>query len=233
MSTPYYERSEWPAFLAAIKAAPMDDLLRLVAADWLDELETDEARQRAEWIRYAVELPHCEFTWMANSGHCRPVELLGLHGWAWASDGERGAYLIHGETRYWIDRGFVSRVSAPLGVLHGGECVACNGVGQNGTLAGAMGCIRCSTGPRSRGTGRTTGVLAELLRREPITAVQITDIHPDPTSGDMWIWPEEAFDRWPEVAEHFGQYAYDSQDEAIKAMSNWLIRYHTENYRGS
>ena len=33
----YYDREEWPGFLAAIKANPADDLPRLVCADWLEE----------------------------------------------------------------------------------------------------------------------------------------------------------------------------------------------------
>src|SRR5262245_10416046 len=43
----------YPAFLAAIRDAPEDDLPRLVCADWLDE---NGQPDRAEFVRVQVEL---------------------------------------------------------------------------------------------------------------------------------------------------------------------------------
>lgn len=187
----YYERDEWPAFLAAIRAAPDDDLPRLVTADWLDDFETEEARQRAEWIRGGCAYSHNEFSWLVNSSCNRPGELLGLHGWACASSDERGSYLVHGQTRYWIDRGFVTRVSAPLGVLNGGGCHRCAGAGHHPDernwddspggsgrwLGGYDEHLTCSL---CFGTGRTTGVLGPLLSREPLTAAGIEVLQVSP-----------------------------------------------------
>jgi uncharacterized protein (TIGR02996 family) len=48
------------AFLAAIKAAPADDVPRLVFADWLDEHDEPE---RAEFIRVQCELEQNKFAW--------------------------------------------------------------------------------------------------------------------------------------------------------------------------
>lgn len=40
----YYEHPEWSGWLASIREQPDDDNRRLFCADWLDEMETDEAR---------------------------------------------------------------------------------------------------------------------------------------------------------------------------------------------
>ena len=202
MTTPYYEHPEWAAWLASIREQPDDDHRRLFCADWLDELETDEASQRAEWIRGGCAYPHNEFSWLVNSSCNRPGELLGLHGWAWASSDERGSYLVHGQTRYWIDRGFVARVSAPLAILHGGACLRCSprrrmarqieqsegwalGYPARGLADDLMAlydpCPNCVD-------GRTPGVLGEILRREPLTAtgIEVTDFEPIQIEGGSW-----------------------------------------------
>ena len=44
------------SFLRAILANPADDLPRLVYADWLDEQQTDEASQKAEFLRLECQL---------------------------------------------------------------------------------------------------------------------------------------------------------------------------------
>ena len=43
--------SEEAGFLAAIAAAPADDVLRLVYADWLDEQGDDESTRKAKFLR--------------------------------------------------------------------------------------------------------------------------------------------------------------------------------------
>jgi uncharacterized protein (TIGR02996 family) len=202
MSQPDY--TAHPTFrllLAAVLASPDDDLPRLVLADWLEELQTEEAAARAEWIREACANPSWEFVWMVSPSHSRPVELLGLHGWAWSSNDD-GSYLIHGECRYWFDRGFISKVSAPLGVLLGGDkCGRCEGRGFYGkpdhdnpisayspdrlTPEGLprVSCPRCS------GTGRVPGVLKGLVQVEPVTSVVVTDREPSPVfDGPIVYW---------------------------------------------
>ena len=244
MSTPYYERSEWPAFLAAIKAAPMGDLPRLVAADFIEESGDAE---RAEFVRVCCGR-------RSRSDDAIARILGGLATWAacgvtddWSWHGGLAAepypdpvgVRVSNGVLIGYDRGFVSSVSAPLGVLHGGECVACNGVGQNGTLAGAMGCIRCSTGPRSRGTGRTPGVLAQLLRREPLMAagIVVTDREPweneDGTSSWWLVYAgtsEEPADIeeviWNRLPKPDGLSTYHTADAARLALGEALYRIH-------
>ena len=175
-----YNTPEWSAWLASIREMPGDDNRRLFAADYLEERGEVE---RAGWIRYAVELPHCEFTWMVDSSQNRPGELLGLHGWAWAGD-HNGSYLIHGQLRYRIDRGFVHTVRGPLVSLIGGVCGRCDGRGC--PLCGGEDrdyhdtCGEC---PDCNGTGRTPVALRELVRREPVATVEVTDREPMPSSS--------------------------------------------------
>ena len=61
---------------------------------------------------------------------------------------------------------------ALLSVLVGGRCdvMACNGTGRNSELRTA--CDNC------HGTGRTPGILRDLMRREPVTEVEVTDREP-------------------------------------------------------
>ena len=50
----YQSHPEWDALAAAVRAAPGDDLPRLVAADWLDERADPNAKARAEFIRLQI-----------------------------------------------------------------------------------------------------------------------------------------------------------------------------------
>lgn len=54
--TPYTDHPDYKAMLAGILATPDDDLPRLVLADWLDELQQDDATARAEFIRLGVQI---------------------------------------------------------------------------------------------------------------------------------------------------------------------------------
>ena len=76
-------------------------------------------------------------------------------------------------------RGFVHTVRGPLGLLHGGEC-GC--VASPNRLDGE--CRWCGN------TGRTPGVLAELLRREPIVCdgIVVTDRSPLETAVGSFVW---------------------------------------------
>ena len=199
--TPYYEREEWPAFLAAIRAAPDDDLPRLVAADWLDEMETDEAAERAEFIRLQVELAKPQFFTRAGNPRLRRkraarerarsillryaavlapgVEVVTSDKWR--------RTLGNTSAAVWYERGFVTRVSAPLAVLNGGGCRGgCEGGGRWAEWGTSRPCPHC------RGTGRTPGVLGELLKQEPIVAagIEVTDREPWPNSANgqnLWL----------------------------------------------
>ena len=74
----YYELPEWAGWLASIREQPDDDHRRLFCADWLDELETDEARQRAELIRVqcmAARAGECVCERTHKVPTCRPCYL--------------------------------------------------------------------------------------------------------------------------------------------------------------
>ncbi len=259
-----YDHPDYQHLLAAVRAAPDDDLPRLVLADWLEE--RGEAESRVELIRvqcdplYTLPCEQVEYPLDGVEGlesySDIEVRCLCYHDGRtppqeqWcpqcrarhramqiieAGDDENTRHVPHpftgdGWTGYVVktyDRGFVHTVRGPLVSLIGGDCEPC---GRGWLTRHADG--RPHDCPACHGTGRTPGVLRELVRREPVTTVTLSDIHPDPTSGDMWIWSEEAFEQWPEIAEHFGQFAYDSQDSALKAMSDWLLRTVTEANHG-
>lgn len=68
----YHGRPEWVALLAAVRAAPGDDLPRLVAADWLDERGEPE---RAEFVRVQVEAARQKHRHAGGRAGCRACEL--------------------------------------------------------------------------------------------------------------------------------------------------------------
>lgn len=68
----YHGRPEWAALRAAVRAAPSDDLPRLVAADWLDERGEPE---RAEFIRLQVEAARQKHRHTGGRAGCRACEL--------------------------------------------------------------------------------------------------------------------------------------------------------------
>ena len=84
------------AFLAAVRAAPDDDLPRLVYADWLEERGDGE---RAEFIRLSCETPPEP---RADAVEARLRELLAAHGRRWRIPGLRG--------RQHFARGFVADI---------------------------------------------------------------------------------------------------------------------------
>lgn len=270
--TPYYERSEWPAFLAAIRAAPTDDLPRLVAADFVEE---NGDAERAEFIRVQVEVERVaselETLRAKNANHIdvqtqliqlRQRQRVLLHadvthqrgsGYKWSRwESWLGADRVQCPDGYnWFSRGFVTRVSAPLAVLYGGQCRNCVGVGNNSELVGydAGPCPRCG------GSGRTPGVLGELLRREPLTAagIDVSDREPSLNTTGNVCWfhedvphgsretpderrryelatlPADVFDATPPQAgdqKHSRCQWYKSADAARLALGEALYRLH-------
>lgn len=268
--TPYYEREEWPAFLSAIRAAPDDDLPRLVAADWLDELETEEATERAELIRIQVEQWNSggdttaltrravaltrrnKAKWLHPLRPMEPRE-SGLVGQYTVGDGNYTMRVIcsaNDQTatdreaiRCEFTRGFLRLVSAPLAVLNGERCRCM----EYTRLTGPCDC--CG------GTGRTPGVLGELLRREPVTAagIEVTQVSPvgvvpneymrSGTGPERnWAWgfsestphgeymiPREVWDLMPptKLAEPRGRFkVFPTADAARLALSEALYRLH-------
>jgi uncharacterized protein (TIGR02996 family) len=264
--TPYYEREEWPAFLAAIRAAPDDDLPRLVAADFMEESGDAE---RAELIRVAVESHR-----MDSDPEWRDLDkLLALldrrdhlarqHCRRWWGEAARLYYLRlyylpsppNTPERFdggWVKRGFISRVSAPLVVLHGGECRRCRGRGElwdggwdnrSSTIVQPEEMRACT---RCHGTGLTPGVLGQLLRREPVTAagIEVADCDPLDNAGvgtyfgeragpaDQWYWLRQtagtrvAWELPPDVFDALEDDHFASEPAARLALAEALYRLH-------
>jgi uncharacterized protein (TIGR02996 family) len=83
--------SDEPAFLAAIQGTP-DNLVRLVYADWLDDLDTAETRARAAFLRAWCELADTPLSDPAFSDRFAHLERLrvGLpDDWLLAVDADR------------------------------------------------------------------------------------------------------------------------------------------------
>ncbi len=91
-------------FLAAIRANPDDDLVRLVYADWLDETGDPAAAVRAEFIRVQCELASLGFEG-ANPRRKRPE--------TWDTQNQRIDALIHRQNELWDEHGTAWRAELP------------------------------------------------------------------------------------------------------------------------
>ena len=192
--TAIWETEDYQQFLARIRERSDDDVVRLVFADWLDERGHGE---RAEFVR--VCCGHRE------RGDDPIARILGgtaewatcgiAPDWSWSGGGTAEPYpdpvvvLMTSGVRLHFHRGFISRVSGPLASLHVGEkCkrkVCVNGrVWVNGNTQ--RDCRLC------HGTGRTPGILAELLRREPIGCggIEVTGVSPWNAANDRFGWAD-------------------------------------------
>lgn len=212
-----YDHPEYRALLAAILANPDDNLPRLVLADWLQEHGEDERaeliRIECEMARSPdrAACDRCRKAWSRRLFSSYPVEM----GWCdncrtsgpfWP-DVERSLALRRRRVdlrcrwqRPWTDaderaglnayssRGFVTRVSAPLAVLIGGECDRCLRSRHLNWHDGRV--FLC---PTCHGTGRTAGVLPALVRREPVELVTVTDLEPPGSTRTRWELPYDVF----------------------------------------
>lgn len=193
----YYDREEWPHFLSAIRAAPTDDLPRMVAADWLEENGEPE---RAEFVRVQCEI--------AKSGPTplllyRENELFSPGVGVWESFRDRYPEFViltpsqcqpghyTGSRHLTVSRGFITTVRATLSALLGGECPRCGGAGENRVAVDRqytkfqnLTCSDC------HGTGRTVGVLRELVRREPVERIELSDREPYHAADGLWYYDD-------------------------------------------
>jgi uncharacterized protein (TIGR02996 family) len=243
------------ALRAAILASPEDDAPRLVYADWLDENGEPE---RAEFVRV-----QCELTAMSWVPHHNPT--IAGPGGKQPTDPERYGYLRQRERElekeHWLDwirpfagllgftqpytevftfrRGFVAELRCPLAAFLGGECPACGGTGDLGTLGGRIGCNVCSDTWSKRGTGRAPGAAA-VCRVEPVTKVVLVGCEPYENSSGQWQWydarrtnqtihpqsdlPGELWDLLKQPARGV-QKDHPTRDDALDALSRACIRW--------
>jgi len=89
-----------------------------------------------------------------------------------------------------LTRGFIHTVRGQLDVLRDGECGCENGgVDTGGTTPwGAPISVRCE---ECQGTGRTPGILRELVRREPVEVVEVVDKEPEQLGSGRFMWAHE------------------------------------------
>lgn len=192
--TDYRTHPEYRALLAAVCAAPGDDLPRLVLADWLEEHGKEE---RSEFIRVQCELAHFgEDDLKEQKPHWIPVCEPGYRRWERAQAlrrRERKLVNLKQPRREWFNvppplvlkfdtigdhpgtfaivrRGFVAEVRCRLAEWCGGACDDCDGTGRDASLPDAdWTCRKCS------GTGRTTGIGPRLVREHPVEVVRVVD----------------------------------------------------------
>lgn len=211
--TAIWETEDYQQFLARIREQPADDVVRLVFADWLEERGHGE---RAEFVRVSIaatrhpgerlnpDATYGEYWTLKN----RAAVLLADYGEKWFTAGtdfypSLRAIVKPNDPHVVVSRGFVSSVSGPLASLHGGECgAACPETGNRcdggRTIAPNPAFTReCKA---CHGTGRTPGILAELIRREPIgcDGIGVTDCDPLDNAGVGTYFGERAgpADQW-------------------------------------
>ncbi len=251
--TDVYSHPDYQQFLARIREQPADDVVRLVFADWLEDRGQGD---RAEFIRVQVErarspdraaCDRCRKDWQRVNKSSYPVpmsycptcrtdgpfwpdvvdalrlrdrasQLKAANDWrCWTDDDEKAGLNTFG------DRGFVSRVSGPLAALHGGECERCQWRGLNLSDGGHFDCHICP------GTGRTPGVLAELIRREPVTAegVEVTDFQPIQINGGSWSLAQWRLSHGQrDLAASLPYETFPTADSARLALSRVLYSIH-------
>ena len=238
--TSVYDLPEWAAWVAAIRACPEDDTVRLVAADWLEERGEGE---RAEWIRVQVELSRLRSAswhdeWKAGRlvtqdpvrEHGEKIHTLKTrekelwHKWSrcWTPADERAGLNTYG------DRGFVARVSGPLASLHGGGCGRCRGERVIYDPADFRRTV-ASCCPTCHGAGRTVGVLGAILRREPVTAdgIEVTDFEPILINGGSWSLSQWRLpESQTELAALLPYETFPTHDAARLALNRALFALH-------
>ena len=249
----YFDREEWPGFLAAIKANPADDLPRLVAADWLEENGEPE---RAWFVRVQCRVANgqqCRWsgpnvkacadangrrhsyrveTWCDGCNQYR-LDYGRLSALADSIYGKLlGPVALAGGT-WTVERGFIPTVRAPLSALIGGVCPRCFGRGAvqiEPPYSARMTCDDCD------GSGRTVGVLRELVRSEPVERVGVVGSTPWRNEDGSYSWwlmyegtsedpadvPEKV---WSLLTKNGGRSNYPTESAARDALSAALLRW--------
>ncbi len=120
-------------------------------------------------------------------------ERVAIHYLGFESEDAEGQYPDLATTV--VSRGFIHIVRGPLAVLRGGEpCPHCDrGVQWRSMPPDSRVCESCGGEPvlRKPGTGRTAGILRELVRREPVEVVEVVDKKPEQLGSGRFMWAHE------------------------------------------
>ena len=175
------------ALLAAVIAAPDDDLPRLVYADHLEE---NGEHERAEFIRAQIELAkwpvsHSVEICAEGSGRVNSPDDLRF---ADLMQSSQRLFYHHNEDWFpdihtaidWrattaakpsalIRRGFVSCIHCTTADWFGADCVRCRGMGEGMQRDGGR--LRVTRCPSCNGNCRVGGLGPQLVRQHPIAGV--------------------------------------------------------------
>lgn len=258
------------ALLSAILAAPADDAPRLIFADWLDEHGEPE---RAEFIRCQIELARHQCAKLQTTsrhadsptrGPCSGCNLVAalrqrergllndrtLHEWfPWRGLDGFTFLTLHPASFSQADapfcvvsRGFIAHVAADLREMIGGPCSACADESPETRAREDAWRGRCS---KCDGFGRTPGILAELVKREPVVSFTVSDRRPwsgeenrhgygwarmseglplDGYEGNHWI-PADVYDLLPTGWGDEFMMNYPNETVATDALSAALLAY--------
>jgi uncharacterized protein (TIGR02996 family) len=209
------DHPEYVALMAAVRAAPPDDLPRLVLADWLEEHAHDEW---AEFVRAQCEVerhPHADrifadtYTdtesvhrdWQSALTAARRVrELWPAVGLAifpdHLRDGQRPHVTRNGRCFFSVERGFglpqsevrrgfVSGIECSLDDWCGPECRECDG---GGWVRRPFSQTEWEGCPACGGVGRAGGIGPRVGQQHPIERVTLTDREPDLLPYSQFGW---------------------------------------------
>lgn len=166
------------ALLAAVLAAPDDDLPRLVLADWLDENGREERAHiirdpkpytfSNEWGDWALVVGEGETVARAYVEHFVALNEWGVSSWPQG-------------VRITVRRGFVSEVRCTLA----GWCGRSNFAEVTSVSGFSLPPVEF----------RTTGIGPQIVRRHPVTKVVLTDREPHEGVSKFLMWSQGISER--------------------------------------
>lgn len=198
--------TEEQALLAAVRAAPDDDLPRLVYADWLDDQENPAATARALFIRAAVQLENVKraaknrrqrsarrkvhaaaFAAFQIVGRVQELDLKPC-----ADHGHPYRFLSASEGSVELEwsRGLVHIVRCNLSDWCGRNCLSCHGDGQIEYPEGEHRCHQFGCD-----SGRIGAIGPAVVAAHPISQVVLAGREPAVEDG-RYCWNVSASHNW-------------------------------------
>ena len=176
-----YSSPEWLAIMKKIQGNLQDDVIRLAAADYLEE---HQEYQRAEFIRVQIARANREDVGRRLSTRRRESDLMKfndfkINGWVNVIP-QWEPYEGNSRSVIWR-RGFVAEVRCFLVEWVGGECGHCQGTRTWFDQGEPRKCPACSD-------GRLPGHGPEIARLGALERVKLTDRKAWQASDGFWRW---------------------------------------------